>query len=128
MFELYNPSPPGARVGDCAVRALSKVFNVDWETAFLMICVKGFNMYDMPNSNAVIDAILRNHGYVRRTIANTCPDCYTVERFAQENPTGTFVLGTGTHVVAAVNGVIYDSWDSTKEYPIYYWQKTESEE
>ena len=28
----YNPSPTGRNVGDCAVRAIAKALDIDWET------------------------------------------------------------------------------------------------
>ena len=28
---LYNPSPTGRNVGDCAVRAIAKALGTDWE-------------------------------------------------------------------------------------------------
>lgn len=31
MFIYYNPNRLGKRVGDCAVRAVSKALNVDWD-------------------------------------------------------------------------------------------------
>jgi hypothetical protein len=35
MFKYYNPNPTGrVSVGDCAVRALTKVLGVDWDDAF----------------------------------------------------------------------------------------------
>ena len=34
MWVEYNPNPSGRRVGDCAVRAVAKALNVDWETAW----------------------------------------------------------------------------------------------
>ena len=123
MYQEWNPSPIGAKVGDCAVRALAKALGTDWETAYTMLCAKGFEMCDMPNSNAVINAVLTSNGFVRNIIPNTCPACYTVGQFAAENPHGTYVLGTGSHVVAVVDGVINDSWDSSSEYPVYFWEK-----
>ena len=123
MVKLWNPSPRGIRVGDCSVRALAKALDTDWETAYMMLCVKGFEMNDMPNSNAVIDAVLKDHKFFRQAISPSCKDCYTVEDFANEYPTGTYMLGTGSHVVTIVNGDIYDSWDSSKEYPLYFWSK-----
>lgn len=123
MFEYWNPSPVGAKVGDCAVRAVAKALNTDWETAYTMLCLKGFELLDMPNSNAVINALLSEKGYKRNVVPNTCPDCYTVENFAEEYPKGTYVLGTGDHVVTVSNGTIYDSWDSSHEIPIFFWTK-----
>lgn len=125
MFEMWNPSPLGTRVGDCSVRAVSKALNVDWETAYAMLSLKGYELCDMPNSNAVINAVLKEHGFEKGIIPDTCPDCYTIGTFADETPSGTFVLGTGDHVVAVVDGMVYDSWDSSNEIPLFYWKKKE---
>ena len=121
MFNYWNPSPTGSRVGDCSVRAVSKALDVDWESAYTMLALKGFEMGDMPNANAVINALLKSKGFERHTIPNTCPDCYTIGNFADENSSGTYVLGTGNHVVTIVDGIIYDSWDSSNEIPLFYW-------
>lgn len=125
MFKEWNPSPSGKRVGDCAVRALSKALNKDWETTYTMLAVRGMAMNDMPNSNAVINSVLTNNGFIREVIPNSCPDCYTIGEFAEDHPHGTYVLGTGDHVVCVSDGgIINDSWDSSNEIPIYYWKKT----
>lgn len=123
VFEYWNPSPVGAKVGDCSVRAVAKALNTDWETAYTLLAVKGFEMCDMPNSNAVINAVLTEKGFARDVVPNTCPNCYTIEDFANDHPAGTYVLGTGDHVVALTDGAINDSWDSSREIPIFYWQK-----
>lgn len=123
MFVQFNPSPVDARVGDCTVRALSKALCENWETVYLMLCVQGYAMFDMPNATPVVDAVLRRNGFVRGVVDNTCPDCYTVGRFAKDHPTGTYVVGTGNHIVTIVDGDLYDTWDSSEEIPIYFWHK-----
>lgn len=124
-WKMYNPSPVGRNVGDCAVRAVAKALRTDWETAYAMIAMNGYLMGDMPSSNAVWGAVLRQQGFTRHAIPNTCPDCYTVGEFAREHPKGVYVVGTGNHVVTVEDGDIYDSWDSSKEIPVYYWTKEE---
>ena len=37
MWVFYNPNPKGARVGDCAIRAVSKALNLTWEEAYFLI-------------------------------------------------------------------------------------------
>lgn len=123
MYQMWNPSPLGARVGDCSVRAVSKVLGVDWETAYTMLCLRGFDLCDMPNSNAVINALLTSKGFERGIVPNTCPECYTIADFANDHPQGTYVVGTGDHVVAVEDGTIFDSWDSSTETAIFYWGK-----
>lgn len=123
VWKRFNENPAGRNVGDCAVRAVSVALDVDWETAYAMIAKNGFLMADMPSSNSVWGAVLRQNGFSRYAIPNSCPDCYTVEDFADENPHGVYVIGTGGHVVTIRDGVIYDSWDSRQEIPQYYWTK-----
>ena len=123
MWIKYNPNPTGRAVGDCAVRAISKALDIDWETAYNLIASNGFAMGDMPSSDSVWGSVLRQNGFYRSSIPNRCPDCYTTADFAQDNPVGTFVLGFGGHVATIVNGNLYDSWDSSNCIPIYVWYR-----
>lgn len=128
MWEKFQNNPVGRSVGDCAVRAVSKALGVSWQTAYAMIAVNGFAMGDMPSSNSVWGAALRQNGFQRKAIENECPDCYTAEDFVKDHPEGIFVLGFGNHVATVVDGVLYDSWDSSNEIPQYYWYKPEEGE
>lgn len=128
MWEEYNPNPTGRNVGDCAVRAVAKALDVDWEKAFVMIAVAGFHMGDMPSSDSVWGAVLRQNGFYKRTIPDDCPDCYTAEHFLRDHPKGLYVLGFGGHTATAKDKILFDSWDSSHEIPIYYWYKKEGEE
>lgn len=119
----YNPNPTGRRVGDCSIRAISKALDIDWETAYLLISMNGYAMGDMPSSDSVWGSVLRQHGFYRDAIPNTCPDCYTVSDFCNDHPKGTFVLGFGGHVATVVDGNIYDSWNSSNEIPQYFWYR-----
>lgn len=123
MYIKYNPNPTGRNVGDCAVRAIAKALKVDWETAYMLIVANGYNMGDMPSSDSVWGSVLRQNGFYRKAVPNTCPDCYTAEDFARDNPNGTFVLGFGGHVATIVNGDLYDSWNSSQEIPVYVWYR-----
>lgn len=124
----YNPNPTGRNVGDCAIRAVAKALDTDWETAYELIATAGYAMGDMPSADSVWGAVLRQNGFYRRTIPNTCPNCYTAEEFAEDHPDGTFVLGFGNHTATIKDGSIYDSWNSSKQIPIYYWYKKGDED
>lgn len=121
MWRKYNPNPTGRSVGDCSVRAVAKALGTDWETAYTMNCDAGYAMGDMPSSDSVWGAVLRQNGFYRAAISNTCPDCYTAEDFAADNPEGIFVLGFGGHVATIIDGDLYDSWDSSQLVPVYVW-------
>lgn len=125
MYAEYNPNPVGRRVGDCAVRAIAKALDIDWETAYAKLVKNGFLMADMPSSDAVWGAVLRANGFARHAIPDACPFCYTAEEFAIEHPEGTYVLGFGGHVATVKDGLLYDSWDSSQEIPLYYYERRE---
>ena len=122
-YKFFNPNPSGKRVGDCVIRAVSFLTEQDWEETYLRITLQGFEMFDMPSSNAVWAEYLRRQGYKRYVIPDSCPDCYTVKEFCKDNSFGKFLLATGSHVVAVKNGDYYDAWDSGNEVPIYFWRK-----
>lgn len=123
MYVYYNPNPAGRSVGDCAVRAITKALNIDWEEAFEKLADAAYKMADMPSSDSVWGAVLRMNGFYRESLPNVCPECYTAEDFCRDNPIGTYVLGFGGHTATVVNGRLYDSWDSSKEIPQYFWTR-----
>ena len=123
MWREFNPNPLSRRVGDCAVRAVSKALGVDWEEAFAEIAANAFAMGDMPSSDSVWGAVLRQHGFYRDVIPNTCPDCYTAEDFAKDHPKGVYVLAFGGHVATVEDGDLYDSWNSSQLVPQYFYYR-----
>lgn len=127
MWIEYQNNPVGRKVGDCAVRAISKALDMGWEAAYIALTINGLQMGDLANSDSVWGATLRQHGFKRTNIPNECPDCYTVADFAAEHSEGIYVLGTGSHAVAIVNGDWYDSWDSAAEIPQFVWYRKEKE-
>ena len=125
MWRLYNPNPEGRQTIDCTVRALTKALGVSWDEAYILVASEGFRMKSMPVNNAVWGAVLKDHGFLREGIPNTCPACYTAEEFADDHPRGTYVLAFDGHVATVQDGVIFDSWDSSREVPQFYWTKGE---
>ena len=123
MFVEYNPNPHNKNVGDCVIRAVSKALNQSWERSYSDLCSIGQRMKDMPNANHVWGSYLKQHGFRRNVIPDTCPDCYTVRDFCADHPVGTYVLSTGDHVIAVRNGNHFDTWDSSDEVPQFYWRR-----
>lgn len=122
-FVQANPNPRNGRVGDCVIRAITIATNSTWEKVYTELAAYGFAMGDMPSSNAVWGQYLKDKGFKRDIIPDTCPqDCYTIIDFCNDNPNGTYILGTGSHVVAVIDGNYLDTWDSGNEAPIYFWR------
>lgn len=122
MWVHYNPNPVRASaVGDCSVRAIAKALHLTWEQAYAKLAMQGYLMGDVISSDLVWGSVLREAGFSREMIPNTCPDCYTVEEFCKDHPEGVFVLKSDGHVATVEDGVLYDSWNSEMNTPIYYW-------
>jgi hypothetical protein len=120
----FNNNPLGRRtVGDCSVRAVSKALGVSWAEAHDMLADMSKQMGTIMNDNDVISAVLRMNGFYKENLPCTTRDCYTVREFARDNPRGVYVVGTGSHVVAIINGSYYDSFNSGDESIIYFWTK-----
>lgn len=123
-YQYYNPNPVGRSVGDCSVRAVAKALDLDWEQAYAELASNGFAMGDMPSSDGVWGATLRQHGFYKSNIPDNCPDCYTLENFVTDNPFGIFVVKLGNdHVATIIDGTLYDAWDSRNELPIFCWYR-----
>ena len=121
VWREFNNNPVSRRVGDCAVRAISVALDVPWETAYALMAANGYQMADMPSSDAVWGSVLRQHGFYRAVVPCEYGDCYTAEDFAIDNPQGVFVLGFGGHVATIRDGILYDAWDSSQEIPQFVW-------
>ena len=124
MWIEYNPNPSKKKTDDCTIRAICKATSSDWDTVFTKLSAVAFAHKDMMHKNYVWGSLLEDYGFNRVSLPDTCPQCYTVSEFARDNKKGTFVLGTGSHVVTVIDGDWYDMWDSGAEVPIVvYWRK-----
>lgn len=126
MYVFYCNNPAGnIRAGDCVIRAICKLTGDTWEKVYTELSVEGYELRDWGNSNHVWDTYLRKQGFKRYICPNDCPFCYSINDFANEHPKGSYIVATGSHAVAVVDGDYYDSWDSGSEIPIYYYAKEE---
>ena len=125
MFVYTNPNPIKRNIGDCVIRAIAIATDSSWEKTYMDLCAEGLEMADLPNSNAVWSSYLKKLGFRKSIVPDTCPDCYTVADFADDNPYGLYILCTGSHVVTIIDGNIFDAWDSSSEIPIFYFYKEE---
>lgn len=125
----YNLNPLNRRTGDCVVRAIAFATGQSWDRTYWDLCDKGFLRAEMPSWNTTWWALLKDMGYKRYIIPDSCPDCYTVEDFCRDHPRGQYILfipyssQESGHVVAVADGDVYDSWDSSQEVPLAYWRK-----
>lgn len=123
MYIHTNPNPNGVYVEDCVVRAISIATGRTWDDIFLNLCLQAYIMKNMPSVNNVWGTFLRSIGFVAYLLPTDCPDCYTIRDFSEQHQNGIYILATGSHVVAVVDGNYCDAWDSGDEMPIAVWRK-----
>ena len=119
MFIQFNGNPCGLSIGDCVIRAISIVTGYSRHKVYAGLCVQGFPCTIWGNSNAVWNDYLLALGFNRYPVTERM----TVSEFSAKHPKGRYIIGTGSHAVAVVDGNIIDSWDSSQEIPLYYFVK-----
>jgi hypothetical protein len=126
----FNPNPTQGKttkrhtVGDCVVRAMCKATGDDWDTVFKELCEIGFELKAMPNDKITWKEYLDRKGFKKHSIkvvkGSKRP---TVDSFCREHKTGTYVLSVANHLVTAVDGYNYDTWDPAECSLYGYWEK-----
>ena len=97
MYRYFNSNPVAAREQDCAIRAVSAALGISWDEAFDLIAYNAKQMGATMNNNAAWGSVLRQHGFKKRIIPNSCPDCYDAADFCYDHPEGVYVLGFDSH-------------------------------
>lgn len=122
MWIKTNANPHNKRVGDCVVRAISTATGMTWHQVYAALYRLGWYESDMMNSNKVWGLYLYLLGFDPFILPDACPECVTVREFTKFFPTGTYIIGTGSHAVAVIDGDYYDTWDSGSEVPAYFFE------
>lgn len=122
MWIPCNPNPKKKLVDDCVVRSIAVATGQDWYEAYDGICLTGRDECNMPSINGVWGKYLYDLGFEPFLLPGACPKCITVRDFCKHYPRGTYIIGTGSHAVAVINGNHFDTWDSSGESPSYFWK------
>lgn len=122
MWVKANPNPAGKEVPDCVIRAIAIATNQRWEDVYEALCDVGREEYNMPSADAVWGLYLYRLGFEPFVLPDACPKCVTIKAFCKMYPRGTYIIGTGSHAVAVINGNYWDSWDSGREVPSFFWK------
>lgn len=119
MYVKFNGNPCGKNIGDCVIRAISIVTGMSRHKVYAGLCLQGYPCTIWGNFNSVWADYLLYLGFKRYTVYGE----QTVSEFADNHPHGKYIIGTGSHAVAILNGCIVDSWFSGDEQARYYFTK-----
>ena len=122
MWIRLNPNPRKKHVGDCVIRAIAIATDQSWLDVYDELFLYGREEYDMMASNNVWGLMLYDMGFDPFILPDACPECVTVREFTRMFPVGTYIVGTGSHAVAVIDGNYYDTWDSGNAVPAYFFK------
>lgn len=122
MWIKANPNPEGKEVPDCVIRAIAIALNMPWLQVFDELCAVARNEFNIPSSDSVWGLYLYSKGFEPFLLPEACPRCVTIDEFTKWFPIGIYIIGTGSHAVAVIDGNYFDSWDSGLEVPTFFWR------
>lgn len=100
------------------------MLDMTWMEVFedtLPVCI---NNQALHNNQIVYTEYLKSKGFVYVGISNKKGTKRpTVKSFAKEHKEGVYFVTVANHVVAVVNGMYYDTWDSGEKSMYGYWCK-----
>ena len=125
-YTYYQPNKKDLKddYGNCVIRAFTKVLNKEWMQVFeeLLPIVREFQC--MPDEKTCYEKYLKSNGFAYHGISNKAGSKRpTVDSFAKEHKQGCFFLILANHVVAVVDGIYFDTWDSGDKSLYGYWEK-----
>lgn len=124
MWIKVNPNPEKKEVPDCVIRAICIALNKPWlETSDELYSVARKD-FSVTSDDRVWGHYLFDLGFKPFLLPITCQRCTTINEFTKMYPSGTYIIGTGTHAVAVIDGNYYDSWDSGNCIPTFFWRIT----
>lgn len=117
-YVYYQPNDKDLKdeVGDCQIRAFSKVLGLSWLEAFDLttpLCreLQTYTIFgcDLKKTKEAMSKLGFEYTDISNKKGSKRP---TVDEFAKKHPIGKYILSVANHVVACVDGKYYDTWDS----------------
>lgn len=122
MWIKANPNPAKKEVPDCVIRAVCIALNKPWLETSDELYEVARKDYSVTSDDNVWGHYLYQLGFKPILLPHDCPKCVTIDQFTKMYPYGIYIIGTGYHAVAIINGNYYDSWDSGNEIPTFFWK------
>lgn len=122
MWIRCNVNPAKNHTGDCVIRACVVALHKTWVQVSDEIYSLSRKYFLSMSDDHLWGRYLYEQGFVPFLLPEKCPSCITIKRFCIMYPRGIYIIGTGSHAVAVIDGDYYDSWDSGNEIPSFFWR------
>ncbi len=119
MYKYYNAHPRGLIVDDCVKRAITVTARMDYGEVS-----RELNRYKKVTGASSFNSDYNPHRYVERVLKaekigfpmTKGSKRITAEQFGELYSRGRYILTMAGHWTACVDGVIFDTWDCSKNY------------
>ena len=122
MWIRCNVNPAKNHTGDCVIRACVVALHKTWVQVSDEIYSLSREHFLSMSDDHLWGRYLYEQGFTPFLLPENCPNCITIKRFCIMYPRGIYIIGTGSHAVAVIDGNYYDSWDSGDEMPSFFWR------
>jgi len=106
-FKYLNKNPNSANIEDCSIRCVSTVERISWSDAYKKLSNFARKRGLMISSVEAVEQYLDSF-YDRVPITE-----YTVGDFIKNHPYGTYAITMPSHITSLVDGINYDTFDSS---------------
>lgn len=131
----YNANNRGTNTGDCTARAISLAFNMEYRQARQALNQSVRDNWRMDwsyNSHENVKKVIKNLGGGSINDISEVVPAMTVNDWVDKHNSGTYIIWCSSipnkrknlHLVTAINGKLYDSWDCRNYYVLGYWTIT----
>ena len=122
MWIKANPNPAGKSVPDCVIRAVCIALNKPWLEVSDELYNVARSEYSVTCDDHVWGKYLYILGFEPFLLPYPCPKCITINEFTKYYPSGVYIIGTGSHAVAVIDGNYFDTWNSGAETVSFFWR------
>ena len=129
LFHFHNANPKGKNANDCVARAISVALGQTWEYTIREMTELGIKLGLAFNEDKLIDKYLRDKGWEKynepRDSANKK---LSVAQFVNKpgnykGNKGVIIAKVGSHHVSLIiDGIVWDTWDCSKNTMHVYWR------
>lgn len=118
MYKFHNANARGKYVNDCVVRAISVAEGKTWDESY-------DELSDIAQDNGTLldDASFVEY-YLDKRYRRVPHYSKTVGEFAEEYPTGTYLISMPNHITVVIDGVLYDIFDCRNRSMWSAWKVT----
>lgn len=108
MYRFYNANTHDKFVNDCTIRAISTATNRSWGDTYAELSDEA------QKRGMMMDNVDFIEDYLDDRYERTCHYAKTVGEFIEEYPVGVFIISMPGHLTCVIDGVNYDTFDTTE--------------